>query len=280
MSEMRMSSAEEHKFKESLEQYMEKNKIGHLFSQMMKQLLVNKPNDPLSFLEKFLTEHHDCYLKSFRRIFIIGQPLSLFNQLSLEFYSRKFCDCIVIDLDQLILQENAGSVIGTDIHPGRIVLSGKELCTLLQMFIDKSSQKDEIRKYGYILTGFPQNREQALALQVLGIYPDHVFALEFNDKSEYDRRLKAVDYDVNVQAMYNYYLKNRDGLLGSFQREIVSISDAGLPGLKILSLWDETLRNIRRGMLIAIPQSQFANSRFSAKVRSHWCTWNWKNYNL
>ena len=251
MSEMKMGSEEEHKFKETLETYMERHDIAQIFNQMMKQLHVHKPKDPITFLESFLKDHHDCFKNSFRRIFIIGQPLTFSTHLASELHRKGFTNCVVIDLEKLLLQPEAGSIISiTDVK--QIVLTGRELTLLLQNFVTKSQFKDEIRKNGYILSGFPQNREQALALQKIGIYPDFVFSVEFKDAVEYEKRLKAVDYDTSVQQMYNHYIQNRETLFKSFQKERVTIVNAELPGPKILSIWNEVLNNLKRGKISSV----------------------------
>lgn len=240
MSEMKLSSQEEQQFKNAVSDYLNKHDLNLLFSQMMMHLHIDKPKDPIAYLHQFLKKHKDNYRKSFRRVFLIGQPLSQYNQVASDLNARGFTDMEVITMQQLLLQAKASSVIDTsDLDIPTAVFTGKELCTLLRMFTDS---RESVIRNGFILSGFPQTREQALSLQEEGIFPDHLFVLEFKDSGEYERRLKAVEYDKNIQLMFSHYEKNKLGLLNTFDNNITTLIDAGLPITTILSKISDILQ--------------------------------------
>jgi hypothetical protein len=49
-----MNREEALKRDQDVKAYIEKNKVRHIFSELTKKLLLNRPEDPLSFLIKYL----------------------------------------------------------------------------------------------------------------------------------------------------------------------------------------------------------------------------------
>jgi adenylate kinase len=62
-----MDKDEKVDYEQSIEQYIENNKLPDLFDKLMKQLIISQPDDPLSFLIDHLTTK-----RSLRIIFISG----------------------------------------------------------------------------------------------------------------------------------------------------------------------------------------------------------------
>jgi hypothetical protein len=59
-----MDRVEKLKFKQSIENYFEENKVYELFDKLMKELVINKPLDPVDYLIKRIKT------KDTKRIFI------------------------------------------------------------------------------------------------------------------------------------------------------------------------------------------------------------------
>lgn len=243
MNSMELNPAEKTQLEQAIRQYLEKHDLPLLFSQMMKHLCVDRPKEPIPYLQKFLIEHRNCYRKSFRRIFMLGHPLSNYKQMATEFVEKGFTDMVVITLDDLLRQKGVTSDI--EYSASQIILSGRELCKLLKMFMKESGKKEEIKKNGIILCGFPQTRDQNLALQEIGIYPDHFFIMEYKNKAEYNRKFQAVDYDKDLELMRMHYEKNREKLFNCFEKEVISIIDAGLPLEEIFKIWKARLQGMQ-----------------------------------
>jgi adenylate kinase family enzyme len=97
---------------------------------------------------------------------------------------------------------------------------------------------------GWIVSGFPQNRIQALQLQQLAQYPDHVFVLETNTSNvdaldqKYDANIKDVlacfegivtfvNADVHVGKVYSVVKSKLDGMPNNLKVVVLGATGSG-----------------------------------------------------
>ncbi|XP_048414429.1 adenylate kinase 8 isoform X1 [Stegostoma tigrinum] len=165
--------------------YAEKHGIFQILQRMLQCLLVDKPNDPIQYMIDHLKREND----EVPRIFLLGPPAS--GKLTV---AKLLCDKIntnVLTLDNMLASEK--SDVAKKIH--RLNNGSKEIPNTLwaKLILERLSKMDCIKR-GWILVGFPKTREQALALQEMGIAPEHVVILDAPDTVLIERNLeKRID---------------------------------------------------------------------------------------
>ncbi|XP_019856689.1 PREDICTED: adenylate kinase 8-like [Amphimedon queenslandica] len=166
--------------------YAEKHHIFDLFQHMLQELLLHRPNDPISFLQDLLRRPTDV-----PGIVIYGPPASGQNTLS-KLIARKLR--LVHIKPTILLEENENG--GSD----KQELIEDALPDKLASLIYERLQRADSKAKGWIMEGYPRTREQALALQGRGILVKHFVLLEGPDPVLIERyagkRVDSVTGDV------------------------------------------------------------------------------------
>ncbi|XP_078406113.1 adenylate kinase 8 isoform X2 [Cetorhinus maximus] len=165
--------------------YAEKHGIFQTLQRMLQCLLVDKPMDPIQYMIDHLKKEND----EVPRIFLLGPPAS--GKLTI---AKLLCDKIstnFLTLNSMLTNEK--SDFANKIQ--RFSIRNKEIPnTLWAELIRERLSKTDCIKRGWILVGFPRTQEQALALQEMGIAPDHVVILDAPDTVLIERNLgKRID---------------------------------------------------------------------------------------
>ncbi|XP_060245757.1 adenylate kinase 8 isoform X5 [Meriones unguiculatus] len=143
-------------------QYGEDNHIFEMMQNMLEQLLIHQPDDPISFMIIHLRRNNDNVPK----IMILGPPAS--GKTTIAMWLCKHLNSNLITKENLLSREY-------------------------------SSQAIEAKKYfeaykGWVLEGIPETREQALMIQTLGLAPKHVVVLNAPDTVLIERNVgKRID---------------------------------------------------------------------------------------
>lgn len=145
-----MNKGEKLQFQKSIENYFEDKRVYDLFEKLLKELVVNKPNDPISYLIKRLKT------EDISRVFITGssgcdrKEISLLIADDLRYSCVSVGDLIVKETDKKLesgrkieKKLNSLSLVDDDIV---IDLLRKELIRL------------EKENKSYVVEGFPRNR--------------------------------------------------------------------------------------------------------------------------
>lgn len=220
-----MDLAKKHEFQDAVEKFLDEYKIYDLFDYLLKELLIDRPTQPLDYLI------HKLESRPRRRLFIVGGIGVKRRQISRELSSR-------FNIEKVFLQDslkaevkksgkhcdaiqhawNTGSYI-----PDNIILE-------IMMPIIEGLEKKES---SYLLEGFPRTRVQCLALQRAGVIPDRVMLLrpgnnEFvqgvidkitelashrpdNQKPVIERARQEFDYHINgIRAAYGFQVHELD----------------------------------------------------------------------
>ncbi|XP_064227831.1 adenylate kinase 8 isoform X2 [Aotus nancymaae] len=166
-------------------QYGEANHIFELMQNMLEQLLIHQPEDPIPFMIQHLHRDND----NVPRIVILGPPAS--GKTTIAMWLCKHLNSNLVTLESLILNEF--SYTATDAR--RLYLQRKAVpSALLIQLIQERLAKEDCVKRGWILDGIPETREQALRIQTLGIAPRHVIMLSAPDTVLIERNLgKRID---------------------------------------------------------------------------------------
>lgn len=156
-------------FQEVIDNYITDQEIYDLFSGFIGDLMLDKPDDPISYLIKKLSK------KQHRRLFITGSSGRIRHEVSKEISSRFHMD--IISSGELLKEE--------------VERKGKQAKKILACWKEGTYVKDAIvleimmpvlercenERISYILEGFPRTQVQAIALQRAGLVPDRLICL-------------------------------------------------------------------------------------------------------
>ncbi|CAH6788808.1 Ak8 [Phodopus roborovskii] len=143
-------------------QYGEDNHIFEMMQNMLEQLLIHQPVDPIPFMINHLRRNNDNVPK----VVILGPPAS--GKTTIAMWLCKHLN------SNLITKEN---------------LLEREFSSLAE----EAKRHYQIYK-GWILDGIPERREQALMIQTVGLAPKHVIVLNAPDTVLIERNVgKRID---------------------------------------------------------------------------------------
>ncbi|XP_069121761.1 adenylate kinase 8-like [Argopecten irradians] len=152
--------------------YAEKHGIFEMYKKLMEQLIINKPADPVAFLIDLLKrDTHDV-----PQVIIIGPPASGKKTIS------KMCATKLRTAH--LTTENLISEAETDLKMKMLDLQKKKQPIPTDIWvkvIEARVKLPDCVKKGWVMEGFPQTREQALAIQAIGIHPKHCVLLDAPD---------------------------------------------------------------------------------------------------
>ncbi|XP_032490971.1 adenylate kinase 8 isoform X3 [Phocoena sinus] len=174
-----------HRIPPEMPQYGEANHIFELMQNLLEQLLIQQPKDPIPFMIKHLQRDSDYVPK----IVILGPPAS--GKTTIAMWLGKHLNSNLLSVESLIAKEYSSLAADARTHYQKFqTLPDVLLVRLLQ---ERLREEDCIRR-GWILDGIPETREQALLIQTLGVSPRHVIVLSAPDTVLIERNLgKRID---------------------------------------------------------------------------------------
>jgi adenylate kinase len=145
-----MDRVEKLKFKQSIENYFEENKVYELFEKLMKELVINKPTDPIDYLIKRIKT------KDTKRIFITGHPGTSRKEISLSLAESFGYSCVSLgDLLSKEISKKLDNARKIENKINNFNLVDDETVTEL---LKKELVRLEKENVPYIIEGFPRNR--------------------------------------------------------------------------------------------------------------------------
>ncbi|XP_059869252.1 adenylate kinase 8 isoform X1 [Delphinus delphis] len=174
-----------HRIPPEMPQYGEANHVFELMQNMLEQLLIQQPKDPITFMIEHLQRDNDYVPK----IVILGPPAS--GKTTIAMWLGKHLNSNLLSLESLIAKECSSLAASARTHYQKFqTLPNMLLVRLLQ---ERLREEDCVRR-GWILDGIPETREQALLIQTLGVSPRHVIVLSAPDTVLIERNLgKRID---------------------------------------------------------------------------------------
>jgi len=152
--------------------YAEKHGIFDMYKRMIEQLVIAKPEDPITYLINMLKKEND----DVPGIVILGPPCSGKRSIAKMVCGKLRCAHLtpqnLIEEADIAIRDQASKYIAQD--------QAVPTDLWLKILIDRMALYDTQKK-GWVLEGFPETREQAMALQINGIYPKHCIVLEAPD---------------------------------------------------------------------------------------------------
>lgn len=217
-------------FQEEAETFLDQYNVYDLFDYLLKELLIDRPSEPLDYLI------HKLSMKRRRRLFLIGGVGQQRRHISREMSSRFQVDKVfLLDLlkaevkktgkwaEEIQRAWNSGSFI-----PDHIVLE------IMMPVIEELEKKG----VSYILEGFPRTRVQGLALQRAGVIPDRV-VLMMTPEAEFRKAIAdrfaelATVKTENIQTVveraiqeFEYHTRGIHAAYGSQVHVIEAIGEA------------------------------------------------------
>jgi len=211
-----MDTKQKLEYQQTVESYLEDSNVYDLFEHLLKELLVDRPSDPLSYLV------HKLEVTPARRVFLVGGAGSRKRAVGQELAQRFKLEFVSV-----------GTVLKSEV--ARQSQKGEEILKcwragiyapdhIIQELVFTKLEELEKREKGYILEGFPRTRVQALALQSAGLIPEKVieiltprdsFKAAFTEKYvtllgdglTSEEKLSILDSPETVQAAENALLE-------------------------------------------------------------------------
>ncbi|XP_002735582.1 adenylate kinase 8-like [Saccoglossus kowalevskii] len=165
--------------------YAERHGIFDLYKRLIERVIINKPEDPLEFLIEELKKDND----DVPAILIHGPPASGKRTIAKLVCSKLRSAHIT---PQNILEDDVSPTVA---RAKEYLARKEEIPTALWVELIQNRLKlfDCVKK-GWVLEGFPQTREQARALQTVGIHPKHFVLLDAPDTVLIERQMgKRID---------------------------------------------------------------------------------------
>ena len=164
-----MDRTEKLEYEKGIERYFDEHKVYDLFEKLFKELLVNRPENPLDYLIARLKRQDT------KRIFITGYSGTNRKSISLAIANSLSCSCL--NMNDLIDKE-----IEKKLDDAQKIEKNYKENKLIDDEIAINLVKNELIKYeeencSYIIDGFPRNRNQAIFLQSIGLLPDNIIIL-------------------------------------------------------------------------------------------------------
>ena len=169
-----MDRTEKLEYEKGIEQYFDEHKVYDLFEKLFKELIINKPENPVDYLIERLGR------KELKRIFITGYAGTNRRSISLALANSLGYSCLnmahLLDREISKKMENA-SKIEKNYNENRLV-DDEIVIELVRNQLIKYEEENQ----SYIIEGFPRNRTQAIFLQQIGLLPDNVIILKTNNE--------------------------------------------------------------------------------------------------
>ena len=164
-----MDRTEKLEYEKGIEQYFDEHKVYDLFEKLFKELIINRPDEPLDYLISRLKRQDT------KRIFITGYSGTNRKSISLAIANNFGFTCL--SMDHLIDRE-----ISKKLDDAKKLEKNYKENRLVDDEIAINLVKNQLIKYeeencSYIIEGFPRNRNQAIFLQSIGLLPDNIIVL-------------------------------------------------------------------------------------------------------
>ena len=167
-----MDRTEKLEYEKGIEQYFDDHKVYDLFEKLFKELIINRPENPLDYLITRLNR------PDVKRIFIIGYSGTNRKNISLALVNYFGYSCL--NMNDIIEREiekklDNAKKLEKNFRENRLVDDEIAINLVKEQLI-----KYEEENCSYIIEGFPRNRNQAIFLQSIGLLPDNIIILKTN----------------------------------------------------------------------------------------------------
>lgn len=153
--------------------YAERHDVFGMLEEVMRQLVIEQPRDPLSFIKEVLVQPKRP------RIIVHGPPAAGCTTLAQQLASR--LGLVLVHAQTAVQQAAAeGTKVGLKIKGHLQAGTPVPSSQITKCIIDRLQQPD-CRRRGWVLFGFPTTRAEAAALQMEGVLCTHFLLLNAPD---------------------------------------------------------------------------------------------------
>ena len=203
-------------YTELLENYMQDHSIYDLFQDLISELLIDKPEEPLDYLINKLTKSRN------RRLFLTGGTTRVRKEVCKEMAARfGFQHVSVSELLHEEVEKN-GKLAREILESWKKGIYVKDSIVLDILF--PVLEKLENSSKSYILDGAPRTQSQAIAFQRAGIVPERVLILNVSQgfyKSEFLENFSQYapsesDFDLTAETAFEEYELEMKGVVDEY----------------------------------------------------------------
>lgn len=174
-----MDRTEKLQYEKSVEQYFDDHKVYDLFQKLFKELIINKPSNPVDYLIERLGR------KQTKRIFITGYAGKTRKEISLALAGSLGYKCLNMeDLIQREMEKKTENFSALEKNINENTLIDDSIAIEL---VRNQILSFEENNESYIVDGFPKNLAQSIFLQQVGLLPDNVIVLKTSREKEEQR---------------------------------------------------------------------------------------------
>lgn len=210
-------------FADEATDYLDRHNIYELFGSMMKDLVINKPKDPLSHMISLLERPAELL-----RIVVLGAPGSLYEPQAARLLSE--FNLVHIRVEQLLETEIANKTsLGAKVRSWNE--QNKDVPDeLINSILRNRLKKNDALTKGWVLEGYPTTPTQLQSMQLSGILANKVFVMHADEGNCRKRAIKSGIYQDLSSAQFDTlfidYARNLKQIVPMFPKQIVRFVDA------------------------------------------------------
>ncbi|RZF48160.1 hypothetical protein LSTR_LSTR009849 [Laodelphax striatellus] len=228
--------------------YLEKHNIFNLFHDLATSIIIEKPIDILQFMRNEILQFEKRAFRPRQIMFIAPPHLAIQNMADQLFLTCKLKSINYADVNEF------GTTQGTAENKR---ISPKKLAEATLNYIKKN--KTELND-GWIMVGFPNTKEEGIALQRLGIIPTHTFQIT-HDPSEYDEK----DFwNQNLCGDWSY--EGFSKMMKDYKRRALGLRQVYQSTLKTIVVRGRTLAELKKNILSSLLKFDYGGIPFAPRV--------------
>ncbi|KAG5334543.1 KAD8 kinase, partial [Acromyrmex charruanus] len=162
--------------------YMEKHRLYEFFYELVTQLLIQQPDDPIVFIKQSV--QHIVRKRDISRVILIAPPS--FDKMTLAKILQKETGICPVTLEDLY----ASSPIENMCH----CYDANEIADRMKKLL----MSGILHESGWILVDIPRNKKEARAMQYVGIIPTHVIQIISSSVEDKTREKSLRDAYANI----------------------------------------------------------------------------------
>ncbi|XP_018300325.1 adenylate kinase 8 isoform X1 [Mycetomoellerius zeteki] len=170
--------------------YMEKHRLYEFFYELVTQLLIQQPEDPIVFIKQSV--QHIVHKRDIPRVILIAPPS--FDKMTLaKILQKKTGICPVTLEDLYAATENMCCCYDAN-----------EIAERMK----KMLMSGILHESGWILIDIPRNKKEARAMQYVGIIPTHVIQIissSVEDETQEKKDIRQCDYRRSLRGLRDAY---------------------------------------------------------------------------
>ncbi|XP_018361716.1 PREDICTED: adenylate kinase 8 isoform X1 [Trachymyrmex cornetzi] len=190
--------------------YMEKHRLYEFFYELVTQLLIQQPDDPIVFIKQSV--QHIVRKRDISRVILIAPPS--FDKVTLAKILQKETGICPVSLEDLCASSPIENMCRC--------YDANEIADRMK----KMLMSGIFHESGWILVDIPRNKKEARAMQYVGIIPTHVIQIissSVEDKIREKKDIRQCDYKRNLRGLRDAYAN----LLNEVEAGIKTIQELG-----------------------------------------------------